>query len=167
MDGLTSNNNLDHFRSRFWVGDFPPHRPGVDFYPDYDPFSPLVVYPYEQVYPLSFPMTTVATTNITITGNSWRVTVRKDDVFFSIDVPGCTVSDITLSVSPSGSMTVVATRPDTKTILRESISIYDFNDRYDLTSVDAVLAAGVLSVTIKRAVDNRLRDVIVSIRSTS
>lgn len=145
---------------KLWVGDFPPCDP---YQPTIDPVVPTVVPIPQRVYPSTIPIDSVPWpihTNSYITiGSSvspWHLEFKADRVIATIDVPGCKVEGIELSLN-NGTLSVKATRT------KGGYSSFDtyIGTDYDPETAEAEVEDGVLTVTVMRFKEKISRKITV------
>ncbi len=152
----------------FWVGDVPPWNdpwnPNPQIFPipqKMTPWLPMVPYipePYQPAYDWWPPVITT-----TVTGTSlspWRTTVQADRVIASIDMPGVKQADLNVEME-NGSIKAYARRFDTG--CSQTLNQYVGPD-YDPRTAEAVLEAGILTVTVMRFKDKTAHKVNVTVK---
>lgn len=136
---------------RFGDWPFDPAYPQVDPqipYAPLDPWVPLV----PEYDPYFVRPTNSAISTIFAVRHGWRLTYEADAVIAKVDIPGVKVDDVTLKLY-KGVLSVAARRSESGL----GIVAYDctIGSDYDPKTAQALLEDGVLTVTIKKFIDDQ------------
>lgn len=139
-----------------WIGDFPPPgmidpmQPGITIQPIPQKLFPIVP---EVPYTLNpfvdtFPWTSLTTTTWPV-APSWRLTFSTDHITAAVDVPGVKVEDLSVTIE-NGVIKASGKRFDNGQAV-ELLQVIGVD--YDPRSSEALLEAGVLTVTVRKFKD--------------